>query len=396
VSRLAPERGAGAPAGRAAAPPSAPPLRVLMLDRMPGNPYSRGLALALRKLDVDVVMGTPVAFDEDPGVGVYPRHGLRGHRVRKALDVPAAAIAFARLLRRHRPDVVHFQWTGPFDLAYARLARRATSARMVVTVHEPVVTGRTLIRQTKMLELTDGVMVLGKAARARLVGEYPFVGGKEVLACEHGHYDHMITRFDRADARRRLAASEAPVYSFIGALRRRKGVETALDAFAIHRERGGRGTLVLAGTATEPDYYEGLRANERYRDLPIRWHVSDHHVPNELLDLAVSAADQVLLPHHEVSQSGSVLLGMTHGRCVVTTPVGEVKDAAEGHAILVPPRDADALAAALRLAEDDPEECDRIGAEAREHVLRAYDWDDIGRHTVELYGTVVGRAGAAR
>ena len=109
-------------------------------------------------------------------------------------------------------------------------------------------------------------------------------------------------------------------------------------------------------------------------------------VPAAEIDLAISAANRVVLPFHEATQSGSLLYAMTHGRCVVTTNVGEIPATISDFGILVPPRDPEALADALDLAVSDPARCDEIGAAARLYVLKEFDWVRIASRTVAAYG----------
>ena len=98
-----------------------------------------------------------------------------------------------------------------------------------------------------------------------------------------------------------------------------------------------------------------------------------------------SAATQVVLPFHEASQSGSVIYAMTHGRCVVTTPLGELPATIGQNGLLVPPGDRDALADALQIAVVDPEMCDRLGRAAREYGLAELDWTHIAGLTRNVY-----------
>ncbi len=56
--------------------------------------------------------------------------------------------------------------------------------------------------------------------------------------------------------------------------------------------------------------------------------------------------------------------------------------------LLVPPRDAGALAAALRRLSDDPAFAERLGSAARLRAEHLYGWVTVAERTVESYERV--------
>jgi glycosyltransferase involved in cell wall biosynthesis len=60
-------------------------------------------------------------------------------------------------------------------------------------------------------------------------------------------------------------------------------------------------------------------------------------------------------------------------------------------ALLVPPRDVGALAAAMSRLLDDDEQRARMGAAGRRRVLNRYTWEASARATVDCYDEVLAR-----
>jgi len=84
------------------------------------------------------------------------------------------------------------------------------------------------------------------------------------------------------------------------------------------------------------------------------------------------------------------------GRPLVGSAVGGLLDSVQ-HGVtglLVPPRDPDALARALRELLDDPAARRRMGAAARRRAVELYGWDCVARDTEAAYGSLLaGRDG---
>jgi len=226
--------------------------------------------------------------------------------------------------------------------------------------------------------------------REQVVNRHPRAARK-VHAVEFGNYEHVVTRYPRHAARAELNLPlDGPVFAFVGQLRPRKGIDVLIDAFAEYHRQGGAGHLVIAGAATVPAYERQLREAAQTCESVVHWHVSPQLAPQHTLDLVISAATQVVLPFQDASQSGTVILAMTYGRCVVSTAVGEVDRTLGDRGLLIQPGDRQGLVQALHLAESDPALCDRLGERARHHALTALSWSAIGARTHELYRGIVG------
>jgi glycosyltransferase involved in cell wall biosynthesis len=364
-------------------------LRVVIFDRsVSANPYSKGLATGLERLGAKVIVAGPARTQYPGGVAVYPRGGVPGLKLEKAIDGVAGLARLARLAAIYRPDVLHFQWATFHNYAIARTLKSLTRARLVFTVHLPEPREGVNRWQGEMVRASDALIVHSSRLRDELISRHPVVEDR-VHVVPHGNYEHAIVRHDRAAARHSLRLpAGGPVFSFIGQLVPRKGIDTLVEAFRLHCERGRPGLLVVAGPAYGIDEGPLRRRLEPYPER-VRWMTAARDLPAKQLDLVVSAATQVVLPFDKTASgvSGSLLFSMTHGRCIVTTAVGENETTLNGHGVVVPPGDAVAVADALQLAVQDPESCDRIGQKARARALAEFDWGRIAALTLPAYGT---------
>jgi len=86
----------------------------------------------------------------------------------------------------------------------------------------------------------------------------------------------------------------------------------------------------------------------------------------------------------------SVLDAMCHGRAVVATAAGGIPEAVEDGVTgrVVPPRDPDALAAALVEVLGDPQRRDAMGAAGRRRFLERFTADRMVEETLAVYGEV--------
>jgi glycosyltransferase involved in cell wall biosynthesis len=174
---------------------------------------------------------------------------------------------------------------------------------------------------------------------------------------------------------------------FLGHLYRDKGVYELLDAFATLRSVRPGVRLVLAGEGHET---EGLRTRAQTLGIDEIVELPGWVDPQAKAELLQRAACFVL-PSYREGLPLALLEAMVSGVPIVATPVGGIPDVVQHdrHALLVPPRNADALAAALVQVFDDPRLAARLSGAAQRHALANYTPDALARRVGELYGEVL-------
>jgi glycosyltransferase involved in cell wall biosynthesis len=164
-----------------------------------------------------------------------------------------------------------------------------------------------------------------------------------------------------------------PVVLCVANLKSYKGHRFLVEAVAMLRTRGLDVTLVLAGDGPERSALQAL-ADRRGVDARLLGTRTD-------VQTLLASADVVALPSLTEGLPNAVMEAMAAGRPVVATDVGGTAELLRDRGILVPPRDAAALAEGLERLLTDPAYASRLAAAARAWVRENAALDTmIDRH----------------
>jgi glycosyltransferase involved in cell wall biosynthesis len=170
-------------------------------------------------------------------------------------------------------------------------------------------------------------------------------GGK-IVKTAHPTYAALVgRRWTKEQARRQLGLTGPTVLQF-GFVRAYKGLDCLLRAVHLARDELTLNVLVVGEFWTDKRPYECL-----IHELNLAGHVTlvDQYVPNEDLGLYFGAADAVVLPYQDATQSGVAQLAFAFRRPVIASRVGGLSEAVdEGKTgVLVEPGSAGSLARGL-------------------------------------------------
>lgn len=306
-----------------------------------------------------------------------------------------------RRVLRARHDVVHLHWPEYsftarwlgvavlkamiLRVSLARL--RGERVRIVWTVHnlaghEP----RHRRLEARMwrwfVGRVDGYIALSASGREAALARFPTLAARPGFVIPHGHYrGEYPDEVDRATARDRLGLPrDARVVAFVGAIRPYKNVPALVRA--VRLVPGADWRLLVAGDpatdALEAEIRAAAGADPRIRlDLAF--------VPRADVQLYLRAADLVVLPYHDVLNSGSALLALSFERPVLAPERGALADLREtaGAAWVrtyAGTLDAETLTAAMAWAETTPRDPATL--------LTDLDWDEIAGATLAAYEAV--------
>jgi glycosyltransferase involved in cell wall biosynthesis len=129
-------------------------------------------------------------------------------------------------------------------------------------------------------------------------------------------------------------------------------------------------------------------------DGPLRDRVPDAlgFVPHDELERHFARAAVVVCPSHREGFGVVCAEAMAHGRPVVATAVGGLRDlVVDGETgLLVPPRDPAALRAALERLLADRDLRERLGRAARERARDSFSWERATTLTLRAYEDALG------
>lgn len=181
--------------------------------------------------------------------------------------------------------------------------------------------------------------------------------------------------------------AEAGRILFLGRIEAAKGVAELLDAAALLAPRFPQLRVVLAGTGER----DAWRQAASVRGLGDRVELPGW-LGASARDAELARAAIFCLPSHAEGLPMSLLEAMASGCAVVASAVGGIPEALRDgeNGLLVPPRDAQALAAALaRLLADDSLRT-RLGAGARTTVQQHYSTEAVCGRLAAIYNDLAG------
>jgi len=301
-------------------------------------------------------------------------------------------------LARSRPDVVHVHTFGTNQVAVARRHRARTRTPFVLTAHfHPIwsIEGGWLRHRIRgFYDRRLAGPVLGAASRV-------IVQSKEeerllrALGLRLPPLDIVPPGYTplpdppAGPVFRDRFRIPGPYVLFVGRLASNKGLVDLVTAFASLAREDPQAHLVLVGGDG------GQRATVEARvhgfGLDGRVHLLGHVADESLLAAAYREATVTVLPS-EYEAFGLVLLeSLAQATPVIATRVGGIPEFIEDErsGLLVPPKDATALAAALRRLWTDPALARRLGHHGRVETVPRFTWERLVDRLDAIYEEVL-------
>lgn len=408
------------------------PLRIALLTYR-GHPHVGGqgvyvsyLALALQRLghEVTVFSGQPypelgegIRFEALAGLDLYRPDDPFRRPARSEFRDPIDVLEYGLMCTAAFPEPLSFSLraaralksrTSEFDvvhdnqcLGYGLLLIQRRGLPVVATVHHPITIDRrvdlagaddkkraalrrwySFVRmQRRVARRLPRVITVSERARADVVREFRLEA--EHVSVVHNGVDPQLFRPLQAIAKVpgrvvTMASSEAPM----------KGLEVLIEALAkVRTERAASLTVVGKGC--------GARARALARRYGVEHAVTFAGQVDALaLVELLNQAEVAVVPSLYEGFSLPAVEAMACGLPLVVTTGGALPEVAGRHddtALLVPPGDAGALAAAVGMLLDDGRVRVRIGNAGRRRALNLFTWEVAGKATIDCYREALAR-----
>lgn len=335
--------------------------------------------------------GSMEPLAEERGVAFARVTGL-GREISLRSDLATVGRVY-REIRRFRPQIVHTHLAkaGTVGRLAARLARVPA---VVHTYHGHVFHGyfspaksRLVIRiEQALARMTDRIIVLGEAQEREILG-FGVGRPEQMVRIPLGLELEAFLRAEtlRGTLRRELGIpAEAPVVGIVARLVPVKAHTLFLDAAARVAQARPESRFLIIGDGELRGELEG-----RARELGLA-HVQFLGFRRDLAALYADLDVNVLCSVNE-GLPVTLIEALAAARPVVATDVGAVRDLVQDGrtGLVVPPRDAAALAAAILRQLDAPGEAARMGAAGREHVTSRFSIERLVNDLQGLYRSLL-------
>lgn len=280
--------------------------------------------------------------------------------------------------------------------------KRTNPVRLVHTYHSvgiikyqhtqpiPAVATARLETERHVLEQADCVVATSPQERAMMRSLLSEQGRVEVIPCGVDLISFYPEAKDEARATLHLEPM-APVVLFVGRFDPRKGIETLVRACALAQARAHPTLQLLIVGGSTPGGAEG-QERQRIERLVEETGLTQQtrfagRVGHDRLRLYYAAADLCVVPSHYEPFGMVALEAMACGTPVIASAVGGLTFTVlpEKTGLLVPPKDVEALAAAIERLLSSKAWARSLGAQGAATARRAFGWHIVTTRLSALY-----------
>jgi glycosyltransferase involved in cell wall biosynthesis len=278
-----------------------------------------------------------------------------------------------RRLNELKPDVVdfHYRW----GLTYADAVRRY-DGKKVFTYHNTFGEGAGPSRAFSILNDELFMRSLRFCDRIVCVSEFVMrdLSGRGINPAKIVAVPNGVELADHADD------GEDDFILFVGRLVSTKGL-----VYLIKAMRQIETKLIVCGEGPELG---------RLKRLVARYALNERvtfagRVSSELRDKLMSTCKVFVMPSVFESYGIAVAEAMSHGRPIVACRVGGLPDVVQDAGFLVPPKDANALAAGVNRLLSDAGKRRELGHRAQQ-LSRDYSWEKAAEDMERIYSVIAG------
>jgi glycosyltransferase involved in cell wall biosynthesis len=315
----------------------------------------------------------------EPLLANYDIPHFKVDQKRRPLTLLRALVAFRRILKTCRPDIVHVHMMTGAALAFA--ARLGSSYRIVSTVHNEFQRGSIL------MGLADRVIVVSDSGADTMMRFG--VPKRKIVKVRNGTVGSARTLWALRDLAEPPTILQRPAITTVAGMQFRKGISDLIAAFESVAEEFPNANLYLVGDGPDRALFE---EQARLTRVSGRIHFEGFQKrPSEYL----ASTDVFVLASHAESMPLVLSEAREAGCAIIATDVNGNNEALNGGSagLLVPPHDSHALAGAIAGLLRNENERIKWAKVARENL----DWARVSRvvdETVAAYESAIERRSA--
>ena len=287
------------------------------------------------------------------------------------LKLPKIAYDFERIIRRTKPDLLLCGFQSIWDLAALPILRRLKIPFILVLHDAEPHPGDDYPLRARALKwevnAADGLIVLSDQVGRAASQLYNFPP-QRIHQIKHGRFD-----FGEAPKTARDYPTERPFrLLFLGRIVAYKGLPLLLSAYKRLLALNPSLMLTIAGSGDLGPLKAAIEASPQIT-LINEW------LSDETISSCLNAADAVVLPYVEASQSGVAAAAFSAGLPIIATPVGGLTEQIDHEVNGLIARDvsAEAFADSIHTLVNAPDLYQSLSKNALFHANTALNWNEI-------------------
>ncbi|GDX51728.1 hypothetical protein LBMAG27_07750 [Bacteroidota bacterium] len=283
----------------------------------------------------------------------------------------------------------HFSWREYFLLW---LFRR-NKFKVVATVHDVEDFRKfgnkiNTSKYNKFEKRIDRIIVHSDYAKESLGKYFKQFPANHIHKVPHGDSDFLYSaNCSIVEAREKLnLPSNKQLILFFGQIKKVKGLDVLLKAFALIRKQNQNVQLVIAGPTykvEEEDFLNIIRDNKMEADCILRL----EYIANELIPFYFKSADIVALPYRKIYSSGVLIRSLDYGAAIVASDLDVFKDIINDgeNGILFQTENAENLSSKMLKLLADKSLQDKLRGAAKKTADERFSWKLIGEKVKAIY-----------
>jgi len=279
-----------------------------------------------------------------------------------------------------RYDIVHFHAEGPCAMLWLP---KLFGKRCIATIHGLD------HRRTKWGKFASKYILFGEKCAAKYADEIIVLSEsvrdyfKETYGRETVYIPNGVSRAEFAQPKEiteKFSLEKDGYILYLGRLVPEKGIQYLIEAY---KKTDTDKKLVIAGGSSDTKAFEEeLKASAENNPNII----FTGFVQGRILEELYSNAYIYVLPSDIEGMPLSLLEAMSYGNCCVTSDIPECAEVINECGVTFGKGNVEALAEKLQMLCNEPESVNSYKEKAAEYICRKYNWDDVTRRTLNLYG----------